>query len=328
VTLGRESGAAVLGRAELDDVLAQVPQFAGRRYRYEPIAGGLTNRLYKVSADGVPPVAVRLAGGKTALLAIDRAAESHNVAAAARAGVGPRVLTADPVNGSSVVEWIDGHTFEPAELDDERQLTRIAALCRHLHAASPFGNDFDMFVVQRGYLDVGRQHGFRLPPRYLEFEPQVARIRSALGTTRTTPVPCHNDLLAGNILDDGIRLWFIDYEYSGNNDPCFELGNIWSEATLPPDRLDQLVTAYYGYRSAAKIARARLLALMSQYGWTLWASIQDAVSTADFDFWSWGLEKYDRAVAEFDGPELARLLDDVQQPDRPPHRLTDRSRGS
>jgi thiamine kinase-like enzyme len=148
----------------------------------------------------------------------------------------------------------------------------------------------------------------------------VARIRAALAVHPTKPVPCHNDLLAGNILDDGARLWFIDYEYSGNNDPCFELGNIWSEATLPPDRLDHLVTAYYGYRSAALIARARLLALMSKYGWTLWASIQDAVSTADFDFWAWGLEKYDRAVAEFDGPDLARLIDDVQQLDRRPDR--------
>jgi thiamine kinase-like enzyme len=110
---------------------------------------------------------------------------------------------------------------------------------------------------------------------------------------------------------DGHRMWFIDYEYSGNNDPCFELGNIWSEAGLDIERLEHLVTAYFGEHSTARTARARLLGLMSKYGWTLWGSIQDAVSDVDFDFWEWGMEKYARAVAEFRGPELDQLIADV-----------------
>jgi thiamine kinase-like enzyme len=121
-------------------------------------------------------------------------------------------------------------------------------------------------------------------------------------------VPCHNDLLAANLIDDGERVAIIDYEYAGNNDPCFELGNIWSEATLPAPLLDVLVTAYFGRPRPAQVARARLFGLMSKYGWTLWAAIQDATSPLEFDFWSWGMEKYDRAVAEFDGPEFEHLL--------------------
>ena len=128
-------------------------------------------------------------------------------------------------------------------------------------------------------------------------------------------MPCHNDLLAANLIDAGDRLWLIDYEYAGMNDPCFELGNIWSEATLAPERLDELVTAYYGRRSRSLIARARLLGLISKYGWTLWASIQHGSSSLDFDFWAWGMEKYDRAVAEFAGPELAAWIEDVQAAD-------------
>ncbi len=54
---------------------------------------------------------------------------------------------------------------------------------------------------------------------------------------------------------------------------------------------------------------------MSQYGWTLWASIQEATSDIDFDFWPWGLEKYERAVAMFRGPLLDRLIEDVQRDD-------------
>jgi thiamine kinase-like enzyme len=107
------------------------------------------------------------------------------------------------------------------------------------------------------------------------------------------------------------RLWLIDYEYSGNNEASFELGNVWSESTLPEDLLEPLVTAYWRAPDPAKVARARLWALMSKYGWTLWASIQQAISPIDFDYWSWGMEKYERAVSEFDGADFARWLDEV-----------------
>ena len=135
------------------------------------------------------------------------------------------------------------------------------------------------------------------------------RIRSALAVRAEPTVPCNNDLLAANFIDDGQRLWIIDYEYSGNNDACFELGNIWSESTLDDEHLVELVGAYYGEHRDDKVARARLLGLMSKYGWTLWASIQASASPIDFDFWSWGMEKYERAVPEFDGPGFDALLD-------------------
>jgi thiamine kinase-like enzyme len=114
-------------------------------------------------------------------------------------------------------------------------------------------------------------------------------------------------------MDDGDRLWFIDYEYSGNNDPDFELGNIWSEAALAPDRLDHLVACYYGAPSPLHVARARLFGLMAKYAWTLWASIQASVSDVAFDFWDWGMEKYARARAEFQSPELEHLISTVRE---------------
>jgi thiamine kinase-like enzyme len=278
------------------------------------LTGGLTNRSYRVNVSAAPSVVVRLSEGKSALLAIDRVAECANLRAAVHAGVAPRVLRCDPAAGFSVVEWIDGHTFEPHDLDDSTQLARVAALTRDLHAGPRFVNDFEMFAVQRDYREVVGTRGFRLPDRYDDFAPRLAEMAAALSSSAEGTVPCHNDLLAANILDDGTRLWFIDYEYAGNNDPCFELGNIWSEASLAPERLDELVTAYYGRVRPDRIARARLFALLAQYAWTLWASIQDAVSNAEFDFWSWGMEKYERAVDTFDSREFGRLVKDAQQP--------------
>jgi thiamine kinase-like enzyme len=223
------------------------------------------------------------------------------------------VLHHRPGQGLTVA-FLPGRTLSDADLYDPAVLGRVAAACRKLHAGPRFVNDFDMFAVQARYRRIVAEHGFRLPARYDEFAPAVAAIREAL--RRRVTVPCHNDLLAENFLDDGERVRIIDYEYAGNNDPCFELGNIWSEATLPPELLDVLVEAYFGRPRPAQVARARLLGLMSKYGWTLWASIQDGSSPMEFDFWSWGMEKYDRAVAEFDSDEFDALLTAARSPDK------------
>jgi thiamine kinase-like enzyme len=255
----------------------------------------------------------RFSGARSNLLAIDRDAEYRNSVSAARAGVGPDVVAYAPEHGVLIVKWINGRTLGEKDLDDAAQLDRVAQSCRQLHAGPRFVGDFDMFDVQRRYLEIVRGSGFRLPDDYLSFEPALRHIEQALRASASSSVPCHNDLLAANIIDDGTRLWLIDYEYAGNNDPCFELGNIWSEAALEPDRLEHLVAAYFGRPSPVQTARARLFSVVAKYGWTLWASIQAAVSDVEFDFWQWGMEKYTRARKEFRGAELDQWISIVAE---------------
>jgi len=215
-----------------------------------------------------------------------------------------------------VMEWLEGATLSAARLRrGGRLLAEVAAACRRLHGAPRFRDDFDMFEIQPRYLEIVRSRGFRLPERYEQFESHAAAIREAFELRAEGTVPCNNDLLAENFMLTPAGLRLIDYEYSGNNDACFELGNIWSESNLSLAQLEQLVGAYYGRPARHKVARARLWGLMSKYGWTLWASIQDGVSAIDFDFWSWGLEKYGRAVAEFESPDFERLLDEARRID-------------
>jgi thiamine kinase-like enzyme len=172
-----------------------------------------------------------------------------------------------------------------------------------------------MFEIQPRYLAIAHEHGFRLPDRYEEFADKAQQIKRSLATKPSATLPCNNDLLAGNFIDDGDKLWLIDYEYAGNNDPCFELGNLWSEANLTAEQLDELMEAYDGELLRHRVARARLWGLMSKYGWTLWGSIQSSVSKIDFDFWEWAMEKYDRAVAEFDDPGFEKLLEQATRDD-------------
>jgi thiamine kinase-like enzyme len=141
----------------------------------------------------------------------------------------------------------------------------------------------------------------------------IPRIEAALAEHPLARVPCHNDLLAENYLDDGSRLWIVDYEYSGNNDPTFELGNTAQELLFDPSRQEELCAAYFGPErfardGAALLARMRLQMIMSDVGWTLWAAIQAAISTIDYDFWGWAEERWSRASSVLDGPDFPGWL--------------------
>lgn len=297
----------------LEDVLEAVPQLRGA-LEVEQLAGGLTNTNYKVTtAEGA--YVVRISGKDTGLLAIDRANEIHNTIAASETGVGAPFVAALPELDALVLEFMVGETMTPELLRRGDRLGQIADSCRRLHVGRRFLHAFDMFAIQRTYLHVVRERGFALPERYVEFEPQVRALEKAMHVRPEPTVPCNNDLLAENFIDVGGTLRLIDYEYSGNNEPTFELGNVWSESNLSLAQLEALVAEYYGRPLRNKVARARAWGLMSKYGWTLWGSIQAGVSELDFDFWGWAMEKYERAVAEFDGPEFEQLLEDVQRDD-------------
>jgi thiamine kinase-like enzyme len=215
-----------------------------------------------------------------------------------------------------VIGYIAGRTFGAADVTSEENLPRIAAACRRLHAGGRFGNDFDMFAIQRRYLAVARARGFRIPAGYDDLAPQFAAAEKALAARPEKTVPCNNDLLPANLIDDGERIWLIDYELSGNNDPCFELGNIAAESHLSRDGLADLVRSYYGRPRRSRTARAWLLGgLVGMYGWTLWGAIQNGASPIEYDFWGWAMERFERAARGLTARDFPALLDEVQLDD-------------
>ena len=278
------------------------------------LPGGLTNTNLRVrNDDGLDPldVVVRWSRADVELLGIDRDAEHDNTTAAYRAGVGPEVLEYRPDLSMMVIGFLTGNALEDADFGDPDVLRRSADAVRRLHAGPRFTGDFDMFARQAGYLEVVRDNGMSLPPGYADHAAAWADVRRALAAAPRPTVPCNNDLLAANYIDDGERVWLIDYEYSGNNDACFELGNTTTECSFTEDQIDAWCEAYFGDPTPADRARVRVQALCSQYGWSLWGFIQEAASPLDFDFHAWGMERYDKAEATFRGGGLPRLLDQV-----------------
>jgi len=294
--------------SDIDRLLRQLDLFAHGSFSVEDLPGGLTNRNLKVTNDNGSYV-VRISSENSGQLSINRDVEFENSKAAADAGVGAPVLDYRPDLGVLVVGFLEATTCTPQDLRDETRLRAIAQACQQLHQGPRFVNSFNMFELQPFYLSIVKAQGYRLPDRYQEFADHMDRIQAALSENAGATVPCNNDLLAGNCLEGSEKVWLIDYEYSGNNDPCFELGNLWSEATLDLDHLEILIDAYFGHPDPQKIAQARLQGLMSKYGWTLWASIQQGAAAIDFDFWGWGMEKYERALSEFTSADFPKLLD-------------------
>jgi thiamine kinase-like enzyme len=295
----------------IDQVIAAIPAWAGRSVAVERIPAGLTNTNWRVVVDGVPYF-VRIPGAGTELLAVDRGNEIFNTVAAASAGVAPRVVETVPDWDVFALEWLDARTMSNDTLSEPGMPARIAAALRQLHAGSRFRDDFDMFRVAERYLALVDERGIAIPAGYHEHLGQIPRIEAALGVHPPATVPCHNDLLAENYLDDGARLWLVDWEYSGNNDPAFELGNTAQELGYDDSQIEELCAAYYGGASPARLARMRLQMVMSDVGWTLWAAIQARISTIDYDFTGWADERWGRAQMALDRPEFTDWLQTVE----------------
>ena len=294
----------------IEQVIAAIPEWAGRTVTAERIAAGLTNTNYRVEVDGRPQF-VRIPGAGTDLLAVDRGNELHNTRAAARAGVAPRVLHALPELDVFVLEWLEARTMSVPDLNAPGMPGRIAGSLRRLHDGPRFRDDFDMFRIAERYLEVVEARAIPIPDGYREHLDALPRIEAALAVHPLPSVPCHNDLLAENYLDDGARLWLVDWEYSGNNDPAFELGNTCQELGYDDAQARELCAAYFGEASPALLARMRLQMIMSDVGWTLWAAIQARISTIDFDFTGWAEERWDRATTMLDDPDFDDRLRDV-----------------
>jgi thiamine kinase-like enzyme len=296
---------------DINEIVSRIEEWKGRRVSIHALSGGLTNTNYKVVVDGTP-FFVRVPGESTDLLAIDRHNEYHNTRAAAESGIGPKVIYHLPEYNVMVLEFLNGKTMSKATLNAPGMPSRIAKSIKQLHAGPRFLLDFNMFRLTEYYLAICRDRHFRLPFGYPEKMPTVSQIEKALLAEPIPTVPCNNDLLAENYIDDGTKLWLIDYEYSGNNDPCFELGNTCQEMQFNEDQIRELCASYFGNATTNKISRMKLCMIMSDVGWGLWAAIQANMSKIKYDFWGWSTERWERAVEKMDSSEFPGWLKDVR----------------
>ncbi|HEY0831916.1 MAG TPA: choline/ethanolamine kinase family protein [Candidatus Dormibacteraeota bacterium] len=298
----------------VDDAVARVSLWRGKDVKVTQLSGGLTNENYLVEGAGQRYV-MRIPGQSTDLLSIDRANEVYNTKAAASTGIGPQVLEHVAGLDVLVLEFIAGPTMSARTLQSREMAARMASSFRRLHESPRFLKDFDMFRLIEYYLGIVETHEVSIPDDYRDWLPVVARIERAVTVGALPTVPCHNDLLCENFIDDGGTLRIVDYELSGNNDPCFDLGNTAQEAELDPELRAALCAEYFGREDARQLARMNLFALMSDVGWTLWGAIQAKISAVDFDFAGYYTSRWGRAREVMSSARFAVWLEEATAQD-------------
>lgn len=264
--------------------------------------GGITNKNFIVE-DQRGKFVVRT-GGDIAVHGIVRASELRAAKAAEAAGITPPVIHAE--EGLTVIRFIDGRTLTPDDVRDAKNLERLVRLIRdchrrvaqHLRGPAPM---FWPFHVIRDYahtLVEGRsRYAVDMPgllAKAQQLEAAVGRIDVVFG---------HNDLLAANILDDGSKLWLIDWEYAGFNSPLFDLGGLASNSEMPPELVKGLVECYFERplvdRMQVKLAAMTAASLLRE---TLWAMVSELYSKVAFDYAAYTREnraRFDRSFATF-----------------------------
>ena len=267
----------------------------------EPLGGGITNVNFTVEDAGERYV-VRI-GEDIPVHGVYRVNELAAARAAHTAGISPEIVHAEP--GALVMRWVDGRTLDPADVRDPARLGRVldtVLRCHrdvppHYRGATPI---FWVFQVVRDYARTLREDGSRMAGRLDDLLGRAAHLESVVGPVEI--VFGHNDLLAANFIDDGDRIWLIDWEYAGFNSPLFDLGGLASNNELDAAQERWMMERYFGASPGetllASYAAMKCASLLRE---AMWSMVSELHSGIDFDYAAYtgeNLERFERAWEE------------------------------
>ena len=265
----------------------------------QPLAGGITNQNFTVEDHGRRYV-VRV-GSDILVHGVVRANELAASHAAHLAGLGPRVVHAEP--GILVLDFIEGRTFTPEDVRNGANRERLVDMIRRCHRDIPRhlrgpAAMFWVFHVVRDYAHTLREGNSRHAPLLHDLLARADQLEAAVGPIEV--VFGHNDLLAANFMDDGNRLWLLDWEYAGFNSPLFDLGGLASNSELSPEQYEQVLSLYFDkYVDDQLRRRAAAMTAASLLRETMWSMVSEIHSTVDFDYAAYTAENLRRFEAAY-----------------------------
>ena len=249
----------------------------GREARVEVLGGGITNHNLKVEVDGEAFV-LRVAGKDTGLLGIDRTVELAATEAAAALGIGPEVVAFVEPEGWLVTRFVAGAIPPLERMREPVMLARVAGTLRAFHDCPAIPGTFDSFRVVETYRETALARGGLVPEAFDRAHELATRIEAS--RSADSAVPCHNDLLNANFLDDGERLCIVDWEYAGMGDRFFDLANFSINHELDAAQSTALLSAYFDDVRDEDLQALELMRFMSDFREAMWGVVQAAVSRA------------------------------------------------
>jgi thiamine kinase-like enzyme len=289
---------------EIRPLIASIPVLAGYDGPFERM-GGLTNRVFRAGDH-----CLRIPGKGTEEY-INRAHEEVAAREAAKAGVSPDVLHFDPDTGIMVTHFIDGAATMTPDLFKTRKGSpaRAGDAFRTLHASGAiFPFRFELFSMIDDYLRILSTKDVALPAGYHDVVVEAnGAVRAALDAHSLPLVACHCDPLCENFLDTGSRMWVVDWEYSGMNDPMWDLGDLSVEGEFDAAQDEEMIRAYFGGEpSPAERGRIVIYKAMCDLLWTLWGLIQLANNNPADDFRAYADGRFARCKALMETPGFSR----------------------
>ena len=276
--------------------------------------GGLTNRVFMVRGPRGRHV-LRIPGKGTEAY-INRRVEAVAARAAARAGVSPEVIATTDDGLMLTVAIENAASMTPESFNAKpAAVARAGAALRKLHeSGEKFDFRFELFSMIDDYLKLLKAKNASVPDGYPQALGAAENVRRALNAHPLPLVACHCDPLSENFLDTGKRMWIVDWEYSGMNDPVWDVGDFAVEAQLTPENEKVLRDAYFGGApTPGQLGRYVIYKAMCDLLWTLWGLIQHADENPVDDFWAYANRRFARCKKLMDSPEFPMHVENVQR---------------
>ena len=277
--------------------------------------GGMTNIVHLVETPTINLV-VRIAGKGTAEY-INRTFEYNNAMAAWRAGISPEIVWADVNNGVMVSKAINEIETMTPNLFGSRSGSpaRAGYAFAKLHnSGETFDFRFELFNMIEDYLKILSTKDVNLPEGYHDIVKAAEPVKESLQANPTTLAPCHCDPVCENFLDDGKNMWIVDWEYSGMNDPLWDLGDLSVEAGMNEGQENEMLEAYFGKApTSAQKGRVIIYKAMCDLLWTLWGLIQLADKNPADDFWAYSIERFERCKVLMQNPTFTEHINAIKK---------------
>ena len=287
-------------KSSINRLIKLIPEWNEKLIKVNPINDGITNINYEIIVDK-KSFFLSIPSPNSENLNINYKNKYYNNKICGEINISPKVIHFIESENLLITEFINSKHSSLDMFQSPNEIERLVKNIKCLHSARPFLKNFNMFDRITSYQNILNKYG--LSPKINKYVNHVKSLQNKLYVPNHKLVPCHNDLLSENIINKDNKIFIIDFDYSGNNDPCFELGNLSVEMEYDDNQISELVKSYYGEVNENVLFRVNLQGVVSDIGWSLWSYIQAKNSNLNFDYETYAAYRLERAINKIESKE-------------------------